>query len=162
MMCLVKIISSFVTNAEVLYICIFRRLKSIGKLPPSIMIYLFYSLVSSPVSKLLKPLEVQQNCRKRFLNGFHSINSKSVGGVSTACTAAIDKVFMWYLRCILTVKATTSNLMVLGECGSPPPSVTCHISTLCYYKRLYNMYDGNITKQVFNELCRLNSHGFKN
>ena len=55
-----------------------------------------------------------------------------VWGVNTAGTAAIDKVFMWYLRCILKVKATTSNFIVLGECGSPPPSITCHISTLCY------------------------------
>ena len=118
---------------------IFRRLKSIGILPPSIMIYLFDSLV-----------------RPILTYGSH------VWGVSTTGTAAIDKVFMWYLLCILKVKATTSNFIVICVCGSPPPSITCHISTLCYYKRLYNMSDGNITKQVFNELCRLNSLGFKN
>ena len=65
-----------------------------------------------------------------------------------------------YCRCKLNVKATTSNIMVYGECGMFPPSVQCTISTMCYMNRLYHMPGGIIAKRVYEELNKLHSMGF--
>ena len=65
-----------------------------------------------------------------------------------------------YCRRVLNVKATTSNIMVCGECGMLPPSVQCTISTMCYMNRLYHMPGGTIAKRVYEELNKLHSIGF--
>ena len=41
----------------------------------------------------------------------------------------IDRVFLRYIRCVLNVKATTSNIIVIGECEYPP-SVFCCVSLI--------------------------------
>ena len=58
------------------------------------------------------------------------------------------------------VKATTSNVMVYGECGVLPPSVYCTVSTMCYMNRLHHMPDNSIVRQVYNELFKLHQMGF--
>ena len=60
----------------------------------------------------------------------------------------------------LGVKATTSNLMVLGESGQMPPSVFSHINVICYLKRLHHLPSWMIVKQMYIELCRLHECGF--
>ena len=72
----------------------------------------------------------------------------------------VDKVMLRYCRRVLNVKATTSNIMVCGECGMLPPSVQCTISTMCYMNRLYHMAGGTIAKRVYEELNKLHSMGF--
>ena len=74
----------------------------------------------------------------------------------------IDRVFMRYVRCVLNVKATTSNVIVIGECGRYPPSVFCHISLLCFSNRMYHMSDTKLSKQVYSELLKLHENGFPN
>ena len=74
----------------------------------------------------------------------------------------IDRVFMRYVRCVLSVKATTSNVIVIGECGRYPPSVCCHISLLCFFNRMYHMSDTKLSKQVYSELLKLHENGFPN
>ena len=63
------------------------------------------------------------------------------------------------MRCVLHVKATTSNVIVIGEFGQMPPSVYCHINALCYLKRCHDLPDTKISKQVYNELNRLHQCG---
>ena len=58
------------------------------------------------------------------------------------------------------VKATTSNLMVLGGSGQMPPSVFSHINVICYLKRLHHLPSWMIVKQMYIELCRLHECGF--
>ena len=43
------------------------------------------------------------------------------------------------VRCVLHVKVTTSNMIVIGECGQLPPSIYCHMNALSYFKRLQNL-----------------------
>ena len=62
--------------------------------------------------------------------------------------------------CILNVKATTSNIMVYGECGILPPSIYCNVSAMCYINRLHHMPNDSIVKQVYNELAKLHQLGF--
>ena len=66
----------------------------------------------------------------------------------------LDKLFLQYLRCVLCVKATTSNVIVFGEC------MYCHANVLCYLHWLLTMQHGRIVKSVFNSLNDLNNQGF--
>ena len=73
----------------------------------------------------------------------------------------LDRVL---LRCICAVKATTSNFIVIGECGQFPPSISCHISLLSFFDRLYHMPNSQLelVKHVYNQLLRLHEQGFSN
>ena len=82
-------------------------------------------------------------------------------GVNASIDMTIDKLFYQYMRCVLNVKSTASNVIVVGECGQMPPSLYCHINTLSYLKRLQDLPDTKIVKQVFNELNRLHLYGVK-
>ena len=73
----------------------------------------------------------------------------------------LDKLFLNYIRCVLCIKATTSNIIVYGECGKIPPSIYCHANVLCYFHRLLTMHHGSTVKYVFNVLCNLNDQGFQ-
>ena len=115
-----------------------KRLKSVGQLPPRIQIHLFENLV-----------------RPILLYG------SDVMGVNVSANTPIDKLLSYYMRCVLQVKATTSNVIVVGESGQVPPSVYCHINTLCYLKRLHDFPDTKIVEQVYNKLNRLHQCGVK-
>ena len=71
-----------------------------------------------------------------------------------------DKIFLHFVRCIMHVKATTSNVITIGECGKFPLSTYCHISTLCYINRLYHMSDEKIAKKIYNDLISFHHQGF--
>ena len=45
-------------------------------------------------------------------------------GTNKATHLAVDKAFLHFARCILCVKATTSNAVVFGETGHLPPSTS--------------------------------------
>ena len=82
--------------------------------------------------------------------------------IKISANTPIDKVFSYYMRCILHVKATTSNVIVIGKSGQMPPSVYCHINELCYLKRLHDTNTNTkIVKQVYNELNKLHQCGVK-
>ena len=65
-----------------------------------------------------------------------------------------------YCRCVLDVKASSSNVITFGECGILAPSVYTQISVLCFMNRLHHMSENTIVKQMYNELCKLHSLGF--
>ena len=73
----------------------------------------------------------------------------------------LDKLFLNHIRCVLCIKATTSNIIVYGECGKFPPSLCCHANVLCYFHRLLTMNHGSTVKSVFDVLCNLNAQGFQ-
>ena len=64
--------------------------------------------------------------------------TSDVWGVNKSGLKDFVKLFLQYLRCVLCVKATTSNVIVLGECGKFPPRVYWHVN-LCYLHRLLTM-----------------------
>ena len=114
-----------------------QKLKHIGKLPPRILFHMFETLI-----------------RPILLYG------SDVWGIRRQGNDMVDKVFYCFIRCALGVKATTSNLMVLGESGQMPPSVFSHTNVICYLKRLHHLPSRMIVKQMYIELCRLHECGF--
>ena len=72
---------------------------------------------------------------------------------------AIHKLFSYHMCCILHVKPTTSNVIVVGISGQMTTSVFCHINTLCYLKRLHDLQDTKNMTQVYSELNRLHQCG---
>jgi len=115
-----------------------RKTKGLGKLPPKLMLYSFDTLV--------KPILVY---------------GSDVWGANKAGVAALDKVFLRFARCILGVKATTSNIITFGECGQMPPSATCTVSVISFMNRLVHLPDNALVKRVYNELNSLHLHGFR-
>ena len=83
-----------------------------------------------------------------------------VWGVNKTALHELDKSFLNYIRCVLCVKSTTSNIIVFGECGKFPPSMYCHVNVLCYMHRLLKMQSGQVVKSVFDSLHKLNNQGF--
>ena len=83
-----------------------------------------------------------------------------VWGSNKSTLTILDRVFLRFIRCTLGIECTTSNIIVLGECGRMPPSVMCTINTLCFFNRLNCMDDDSLVKQVYMELQRLTEHGF--
>ena len=70
---------------------IFKKLRKIGALPLKLMLYIFDTLI--------KPI---------LLFG------SDVWGVSPSANSDINKVFFWFLKCILKVKSSTSNDITIG------------------------------------------------
>ena len=116
-----------------------NRTKYINPLSPHIKFHLFSSLVK-PI--LTYGAEIWAN-DKLALN-------------------KVDKIFLRYIRCSLSVKASTSNIITIGECGQYPPSVACKKAILIYYNRLNNMPNTSIVKRVYEELNNLHQIGFNN
>ena len=114
-------------------------IKAIGELPPDLLLNLFDTLT--------KPILI-------YGSDVWDLKSKLWGDT--------DKVFLQYARCILRVKATTSNIISVGEYGRLPPSTACHRSALCFMNRLHHMSDDKLVKKVYCELKNLNSQGFTN
>ena len=83
-----------------------------------------------------------------------------VWAVNKTSLKVIDKIFLRYVRCALSIKATTSNVITIGESGQYAPSVQCTIALLNFANRLHHMSDSVLVKQVYNELLQLNEMGF--
>ena len=83
------------------------KMLNLGCLPPQCMFHLFDSVV--------RPIRTY---------------GSDVWGVTKAGTEAVDKVLLWFSRVVLRVKASTSNIITLGECGLVPPSVACSINAI--------------------------------
>ena len=116
-----------------------KKLKSLGQLPSKHMFYIYESMV--------EPI---------LLYG------SDIWGAYCSCTKEIDKVFFWYIRMVLKVKATTCNIITIGESGMIPPRVKCHRNSILYFIRINSLPRGSIVKNVFNALQELNNSGFRN
>ena len=68
---------------------------------------------------------------------------------------AVDKVFFWYMRCILRVKSTTSTTFVVGEKGQIPTSISCHMIAICYLHGLRSLLRNTLVKAIYMELLKL-------
>ena len=113
--------------------------KFLGNLPPVHMLYLYESMI--------EPI---------LLYG------SDLWGSSKTCTQNINKVFLWFVRIVLNIKSTTSNIITMGESGMIPPNIKCHINVIIYFVRLNSMKSGPVIKNVFNELHNFHNLGFKN
>ena len=72
----------------------------------------------------------------------------------------MDKIHLMYLRSILGIKDSSSNIITLGECGSIPPSVTIQAICITYLKRIQSFPDTSLLKQTLNEMKKLYNLGF--
>ena len=116
----------------------FKKIGNFGSVSPEIMIHGYNTLI--------KPL---------LLYG------SDIWGISANGGGVIDKVCLWFIRCVLRVKQTTSNPISFGEVGVTPPSYLAHANSILYYKRLLDMDKSKLPSIVFNELMSLNDLGFK-
>ena len=116
-----------------------RKIKFIGDLPPKHMFYLYESMV--------EPI---------LLYG------SDLWGFSKECTRDISKIYFWFVKTVLKIQATTSNLIVIGESGLIPPEIKCHINSILYFIRLNSLPNGSVVKNVFIELERLHLLGYNN
>ena len=115
----------------------YSRIRDVGTLQPHIMLHMYDCLV--------KPITVY---------------GSEVWGHHHPAQSEADKIFFRFARQVLRVKPTTSNIIVLGECGVLPPSVQCIISVLCYMNRLHNLPNDLLVKQAYCEMLRLENNGF--
>ena len=87
--------------------------------------------------------------------------SSDVWGAYAHCTKDVDNVFLWHTRCVLNIKATTCNVITIGESGIIPPKIKCHENVILNFIRLNCMPRGPIVKKIFEELMNLHSMGFE-
>ena len=73
----------------------------------------------------------------------------------------MDKIHLWFLRTILGIKQTSSNIITLGECGSYPPSVTIKANAIIYLKRIETLPLESLLKKSFIEMKKLHELGFQ-
>ena len=124
-------------KARAAIFAISKRLRQVGPLPPATMMYLY------------------QACVQPILT-----YGSDVWGTSKTGRDAVDKVLLWFIRYVLRVKSTTSNIITLGECGQIPPGVFCELNCIMYFLRLRNLPESSITNIVFREQQRLHNLGF--
>ena len=116
---------------------IFKKTNNFGALPTIVRIYLFASL-GRPV----------------LLYGCATWDTRSNG------REQMDKIHLMYLRSVLGIKASSSNIITLGECGSIPPSVTIQVICITYSKRIQSLPDTSLLKQTLYEMKKLHNPGF--
>ena len=116
-----------------------KKLKFMGHLPPMHMFYLYESMI--------EPI---------LLYG------SDLWGSFKDCTKDINKIYLWFIRIVLNIKATTCNVITMGESGIIPPEVKCHINSILYFIRLNSLPNGSVVKSVFNELQKLHLLGCQN
>ena len=73
----------------------------------------------------------------------------------------MDKILLWFLRLVLHVKSSNSNVITLGEFGKIPPGASCEINCILYFLRLRSLSESTITNIMFQEQRRLHELGFK-
>ena len=110
-----------------------KKTKTIRSLAPTIRFYMF--------DVLIRPILTY---------------GSDIWGFNKSATNALDKVALNYYRCVLSVKATTCNAIVYGECGRFPPHVYLYANVLSYYHRLLTMPAGKIVKSVFDTSVAVN------
>ena len=84
-----------------------------------------------------------------------------IWGMKHNSIQVIDRVYQHFMKYLLGVKATTSNVIVYGECGRIPLSNILVRNVMCYFNRLANMQENSVVKKVFNESMGLHRQGFK-
>ena len=100
-----------------------KTIQMIGQIPPHMMFELFEKTITPILSY-----------------------GSDIWGLNQGGTEALDKVFLYFVRCVLQIKGTTSNVITLGEWWRVPPSVSCRASTICFMNRVSSMPDTTLVK----------------
>ena len=82
-----------------------------------------------------------------------------VWGLNKTDIVVVDKVFLNFARCTLSVKSPTSNVIVYGECGRYPLSMFFHINALCYLHRFFTIAGEKMIKSVSHASNALHGQG---
>jgi hypothetical protein len=115
-----------------------NRIHNLGYLPPHIMIALFNALV--------KPV-IMYGCE--------------VWGVLPKAVERADKVFLQYLKQVLNVKTSTSNIITYGECGQMALSQSILQASACFLNRIHHKPSNSLVSRVYKELSKFHQLGFK-
>jgi hypothetical protein len=114
-----------------------NRIHNLGNLPPHIMIALFNALV--------KPI-IMYGCE--------------VWGVLAKAVERTDKLFLQYLKHVLNVKSSTSNIITYGECGEVALSQYIYQSSACFLNRIHHKPSTSLVGRVYKELVKFHQLGF--
>ena len=87
--------------------------------------------------------------------------SSEIWGVRKDARDQIDVFFKQFLKYHMRVKNSTSDIIVYGETGTFPISITILANIFAFYHRLSNMSDHFLVKKVFTSLRHLSNGGFK-
>ena len=117
----------------------FKKTKSFGTLSPELMVQAYKTLV--------QPI---------LLYGSDN------WGISKTMCESIDKVCLFFIRCILRVKTSTSRLMCFGELGITPPSILAKINVLNFHLRLKQLNSHSLERVVLDDLLEYREIGFPN
>ena len=117
----------------------FRKTKKFGTLSPELMVKAYQTLI--------QPI---------LLYG------SDIWGSSKAMCDSIDKVCLFFIRCILRVKPSTSKLMCFGELGIIPPSSLARINVLNFYLRIQKLCSYTLERIVLDDLHEFRDVGFTN
>ena len=97
-----------------------KKIRVVGPLPPHIMFHIFNGMV--------KPIIAY---------------GAEVWGYNKHGKQEMDKVQLCFLRRMLGVKCTTSNIVTYGECGQLPVSIACDIALLKFSNRIEHMHQNS-------------------
>ena len=117
----------------------FRKTKSYGTLPPDILVQAY--------KVLIQPI---------LLYG------SDIWGLSKVMCDSIDKVCLFFIRCVLRVKISTSKLMCYGELGITPPSILAKNNCLSFHLRLRQLCPSNLENIALLDLLDFRNVGFEN
>ena len=116
-----------------------QKLKFLGKIPPSQWFHIYESMIEPILTY-----------------------GSDLWGAFSTCTEDINKIYLWFIRLVLSVKTTTSNKITMGEAGIIPPRIKCHENVILYFIRLNSMRCTSVVRNVFIELERLHNLGDNN
>src|SRR6056300_1576225 len=115
-----------------------NRIHNLGNLPPHIMIALFNALV--------KPI-IMYGCE--------------VWSVLAKAVERTDKLYLQYLKHVLNVKTSTSNIITYGECGQIALSQSIVQASACFINRIHHKPSNSLVNRVYKELAKFHQLGFK-
>ena len=112
-----------------IFFSIFKKTNNFGALLARLIVYPFDSLVRPVLTYGCAIWVTRSNGREQM-----------------------DKIHLIYLRSNLGIKASSSNVITLGECGSIFPSATIQAICITYLKRIQPLPYTSLLKQTSNEM----------
>jgi exonuclease III len=115
-----------------------KNMRHIGKAPPSVALHLFDSLI--------RPI----------------LEYSSEVWYSNRSYTNIERIHLKYLKMMLGVSESSSNVAVYGETGRYPLIVRQKIKVIKYWNKLVSKSDSLLVKKVYCMLLDQHNSGFKN
>ena len=121
------------------------RVVSLQAVSPSYM----YTIIRPTRAEIAAPIFIRKLCTVFISMANHTLSIYAI------C------LLLYFIKCVLRMKATTCTTIVYGECGRLPLSVFCYINVLCFAYSLLTLPAHTLAKSVYSESERLHHQGFE-